>query len=341
MGDNVFGRYSVAIVTPFVDHKVDAAQPVDEVGLECMITHVGSKLADLRMSHDLIGGIIVSGTTGEQHTLSPDERASLYRLSVKLAKKLEVPVIAGVAATTVASATSLAKAAVDAGCEGIMLGLPPYCRLCDEEIKTYVLAVRAVVPAANFPILLYNNVLRNGYGPSLPLLAELCREGVIWGIKLAVAPDEFMSQSLQLLQLHNKMRLYTGSDKLAGDVLSTAADRCILPRFYGLTSIAGNLYPEAVGEVVSSLSSTNAETVELGEAAHKRLVPVLDAMLLGVSLPAGLKLAMRLRGIQAGFTRQPVGYVSEAKVAEISAALEKYEASGRETGETHAVNGSV
>jgi dihydrodipicolinate synthase/N-acetylneuraminate lyase len=49
-------------------------------------------------------------------------------------------------------------------------------------------------------------------------------------------------------------------------------------------------------------------------------------MLLGVSLPAGLKLAMRLRGLGAGYTRRPVGHVSEEKRAQIEAALAQYTA---------------
>lgn len=325
----MFGKYSVAVVTPFVDNRVNAVQPIDESGLESVLSHVCAQLAELRQTQENVGGIIVSGTTGEQHTMTVDERISLYKLSVKTAGKFDVPVIGGVAATTVSAAVALSSAALEAGCQGIMLGLPPYCKLCDEEIKTYILSVRAAVPDPSFPILLYNNVLRNGYGPSLSLLAELCRDNVIWGIKLAVLPEEFMPQSLKLLELCPGARLYTGSDKLAAQVLSAAPNDAAVPRFYGLTSIAGNLYPRAVGEAICALASSNRASVELGQAAHQSLVPLLDAMLLGVSLPAGLKLAMRLRGVPAGYPRQPVGHVSEAKAAEIAAAVEGFDGAGR------------
>jgi 4-hydroxy-tetrahydrodipicolinate synthase len=260
--------------------------------------------------------------------MTVDERTELYKLSVSIASRTGTPVAAGVAATTVAAAVTLAKAAVAAGCEGIMLGLPPYCKLCDEEIRTYVMAVKSVVDSS-FPILLYDNVLRNGYGPSLPLLAELCGDGVIWGVKLAVAPEDFLPQARKLLELCPSIRLYTGSDKMAGDLLNytkqASQPASAFPRFYGLTSIIGNVYPDAVGSMVSNLTSDNAESVELGEAQHLQLVSVLDAVLLGVSLPAGLKHAMRHKGLSAGYTRQPVGHVGAAKAAEIEAALERYE----------------
>jgi dihydrodipicolinate synthase/N-acetylneuraminate lyase len=152
---------------------------------------------------------------------------------------------------------------------------------------------------------------------------------VIWGVKLAVAPEEFLPQAHKLLELCPTIRLYTGSDKMAGELLNytkqASQAASAIPRFYGLTSIMGNLYPDAVGSMVSNLTSENAECVELGEAQHLRLEPVLDAALLGVSLPAGLKHAMRSRGLAAGHTRQPVGHVSAAKVAEIEAALAVYE----------------
>eukprot|EP01034_Spumella_vulgaris_P035044 gene35044-43211_t len=100
--------------------------------------------------------------------------------------------------------------------------------------------------------------MRNGYGPSIPLIAELCRDGTLWGVKHAVLPDVFMSQAKQLLELEPSLRLYTGSDKLSAQVLD----------FSDETSI-------------------------------------------------GLKYAMRARGLSAGVTRQPVGYLPEEKKREI------------------------
>ncbi len=36
----VFGRYSIAIVTPFIDYEINPSQPIDEIGLESVISHV-------------------------------------------------------------------------------------------------------------------------------------------------------------------------------------------------------------------------------------------------------------------------------------------------------------
>lgn len=331
MGDTVFGRISVAIVTPFVDHLVNPEQPVDEDALESMMVHVATGLSATNHSHALVGGIIMSGTTGEQHTMTVEERSALYARAVSIAGRFNIPVAAGIAATTIPAVTKLTKAALDAGCKGIMLGLPPYCRLNDDEIRTYVHAVKALVPAS-FPILLYNNVMRNGYGPSLELLAEFCRNEVIWGIKHAVLPDDFISQAQKLIALEPSVRLYTGSDKMSGDLLNfgdtapvIAGTTTPVPRFYGLTSIMGNIYPEEVAHMIAELTSTgDANAVQSGAARHQRLLPVIDAVLLGSSLPVGLKFALRHRNLSGGFTRQPVGHLSESKQMEIAEVLQRY-----------------
>eukprot|EP01032_Pedospumella_encystans_P029011 gene29011-32761_t len=318
MGDSVFGKFSVAIVTPFVDSKHNPAQPIDFEGLENMIVHVASGLQVTRQERPLIGGIIVSGTTGEQHTMTLEERAKLYSQSVSIANRFDIPVVAGIAHTTIAGVKQLTHAALDAGCKGIMLGLPPYTRLCDEEIRVYILSVKSLVPT-DFPILLYNNSMRNGYSPSLPLLAELCANGTLWGIKHAVLPDQFLDHAKTILELCPSARLYTGSDKLAGSLLSPTAPA---PRFYGLTSILGNLYPTEMATAIANLASEDSATAEVGKAAHEKLIKVIDPVLLGTSLPVGLKYALRSKGLKAGFTREPMGFISEEKKHEIDSALQ-------------------
>jgi 4-hydroxy-tetrahydrodipicolinate synthase len=352
MGDSVFGRVSVAVVTPFVDPAIDPCQPIDKDSLEAIISHVACGLAKVRKQYKLVGGIIVSGSTGEQHTMSLEERCFAYHIAVAASKSLEVPIIAGVAYTTISGVLQLTDAALQAGCKGIMLGLPPYCRMCDEEIYDYVSAVKARVPKS-FPLLLYNNVMRNGYGPSHDLLVELSRSGTIWGVKHAVAPEEFMKQANALLALEPSIRLYTGSDKLAGQILDFAsldeqtAATDPVPRFYGLTSIVGNLFPEEVGLMVAKISqcepvaasgktvsssessnsnssessSTTGDARQDGKLLHEHLLPVIDAVLLGCTLPVGLKYALRHKGLSGGHTRRPVGHLSEKKAAEIDAVL--------------------
>jgi len=96
MNQDVFGRYSVAIVTPFISADVDPSQPVDLDGFRCLIDRLCRELSILRSSsNSCIGGIIVTGSTGEQHSLSVEERKLLYREAVCVADHFGVPIAAG------------------------------------------------------------------------------------------------------------------------------------------------------------------------------------------------------------------------------------------------------
>lgn len=76
-------------------------------------------------------------------------------------------------------------------------------------------------------------------------------------------------------------RLYTGSDKMIAELLHPTAPT----KFYGLTSIVGNFYPEHTANAVLDLASTDSAVQENGISAHKQLVLMIDAVLTGTSLP--------------------------------------------------------
>jgi dihydrodipicolinate synthase/N-acetylneuraminate lyase len=346
----IFGRVSVALVTPFVDVSIDLEQPIDEEGVASMVRYVAQNLSSVRSKYDMIGGIIMSGTTGEQHSMTVEERSRLYAIATASARAYNVPIIAGIAGTTCAAVGKLTLAALNAGCEGIMLGLPPYIKLGDEEIRAYIQTVSNAVPKG-FPILLYNNVARNGYGPSHQLLCELCQTEVIWGIKHAVPPDQFITAANELLAMEPSIRLYTGSDKAAIDILDFgAADRDReegqqqqqqhqqqqqqqLPKFYGLTSIVGNIYPAEIATMIANLTLCSlkvptptpttalAASVDVGKLMHTDLVQTVDATLVGCGLPVGVKHALRALGLRGGFTRQPIGVLTAEKAKKIEDTL--------------------
>lgn len=98
-------------------------------------------------------GIIPCGSLGESATLSFDEKRTLMRNCVSAAKG-RVPVVPGIAALSTDEAVSLAKAARDEGCGGLMV-LPPYVYSSDwREMRAHV---AAVISATALPCMLYNN----------------------------------------------------------------------------------------------------------------------------------------------------------------------------------------
>src|SRR4051812_40931714 len=74
-------------------------------------------------------GVVALGSLGEGATLAMDEKIAVLKTCVATLGD-RAPVVAGISALSTAEAVSLAKAAEDAGCSGLMV-LPPYVYLGD------------------------------------------------------------------------------------------------------------------------------------------------------------------------------------------------------------------
>jgi 1-pyrroline-4-hydroxy-2-carboxylate deaminase len=103
-------------------------------------------------------GIVALGSLGEGATLLFDEKLEILRTCVG-AIHGRGPVVASISALTTSEAVSLAKAAADLGCDGLMV-LPPYVYQGNwREMKTHVAAVFDAVPLS---CMLYNNPVAYG-----------------------------------------------------------------------------------------------------------------------------------------------------------------------------------
>lgn len=125
---------------------------------------------DLRVDHGFMAGhcgwllengcagIVALGSLGEGAALSFDEKLGILRTCVE-GSKGRGPVVASISALTTAEAVGLAKAAVDQGCDGLMV-LPPYVYQGGwREMKTHIAAVFRATPLA---CMLYNNPIAYG-----------------------------------------------------------------------------------------------------------------------------------------------------------------------------------
>lgn len=219
-----FLPYSVAMITPFTPEDA-----VDEAGIRRMV--------DYYTEHQ-VPALLVSGSTGEQHSLTVDERIRLYR-AVKTAASA-LPLYAGVASIRTRDAVRLAKEAEEAGYAAIMLGFPPYVRPNQQEGAQYV---QAVCAATSLPVMLYNNPLRTGFSlepGTLIGLVEECPQ--ITALKEAGSPDHV---TLTKKRLAPGFQVLSGSDLTIADFFDKGYD--------GLTSVAGNLFPLEMGRIIGLL----------------------------------------------------------------------------------------
>jgi 4-hydroxy-tetrahydrodipicolinate synthase len=128
-----------------------------------------------RLSNDLIAagvhGLAPLGSTGEFAYLHWEQKRRVVEVVVDAARG-RVPVIAGVASTTIADAVSQAKSFERMGCAGIIAILEAYFPLSDDGVYAYF---KAIADAVSLPIVMYTNPNFQRSDLSLPVIDRLSR----------------------------------------------------------------------------------------------------------------------------------------------------------------------
>lgn len=134
---------------------------------------MGDVLAHL--CNDLIAagvhGLTPLGSTGEFAYLSWPQRRRIVEVVVSAAKG-RAPVVAGVAATTIADAVFQAHEMQNLGCDGILAILEAYFPISDEGVYSYF---KAIAEAVTLPVVLYTNPNFQRSDLSLPVIERLSR----------------------------------------------------------------------------------------------------------------------------------------------------------------------
>jgi 1-pyrroline-4-hydroxy-2-carboxylate deaminase len=103
-------------------------------------------------------GVVALGSLGEGATLSFEEKTGILRTLGKAVGR-NGTLVASISSLTTSESVSLAKAASDLGCSGLMV-LPPYVYLGDwREMKAHIAAVFRATPLS---CMLYNNPIAYG-----------------------------------------------------------------------------------------------------------------------------------------------------------------------------------
>lgn len=203
------------------------ASPIDEAGE--VKAQVLARLCD-----DLIGagvhGLTPLGSTGEFAYLSWAQRRRVVEVVIEAARR-RVPVVAGVAATTIADACFQAREFERLGCDGILAILEAYFPLPDEGVFAYF---KAIAEAVSVPVVLYTNPNFQRSDLSLPVIERLSRIANIRYIKDASFNTGRLLSILERVQ--GRLQLFAASSHipacvmLIGGVGWMAGPACVVPR---------------------------------------------------------------------------------------------------------------
>ena len=187
-----------------------------------------------RLCDDLIKagvhGLTPLGSTGEFAYLTWAQRRRIVEIVLEAAKG-RVPVVAGVASTTIIDAVSQAREFERMGCNGILAILEAYFPLSDEGVFAYF---KAIAESVALPIVLYTNPNFQRSDLSLPVIDRLSRIPNIGYIKDASFNTGRLLSIIN--RVEGRMQVFAASAHipacvmLIGGVGWMAGPACIVPR---------------------------------------------------------------------------------------------------------------
>ena len=257
------------------------------------------------------GGVFPACGTGEFHALSASEAAAVTRTAV-IAVAGRVPVIAG-AGGPVGHAIEVAKAAADAGADGLLV-LPPY--LVGGTQAGLTAYVEQIVEAASLPVIIYH---RGSAQYSVETVRRLVANPKVVGFKDGTGDIGTMQLIVRAVAEEGRSDFAFFNGLLTAE-LTQGAYRGIGVPLYSSAAFAmapdiANAYYRAYAE------GDEARRLALLDGFYRPLVELRDETPgFGVSL---IKAGLRLSGLAVGSVRAPLvdpTPAQEARLAEILAA---------------------
>ena len=182
-----------------------------------------------------MGGLVGSGTLGENSYLSAEQRISLLKALSEVAKEYNVPLISGAAAETKEEIAEIVKGLVAAGVDTVMV-MPPKTKSVpsDEEMYAYYELAESTARGAGVTIMPYNNPDAAGYHAlSTELLLKLAKLPNVTALKISTIDVSIIETML----LANKdSKILAGVDTvtvhagLAGACGGITGVGCIFPK---------------------------------------------------------------------------------------------------------------
>ena len=255
------GTYT-AIVTPF------RGNAIDEDALE--------RLIKMQIKGG-VDGIVPVGTTGESPTVNCEEHIRIIELSVKFAAG-KIKVLAGTGANATSEAISLTQAAERVGADGSLQVAPYYNKPTQEGLYQHF---KAIARATQLPIVLYSIPGRCGVEIGIETVKRLatdCKN--IVGIKEAGGSCDRVSQLRTACG--EKFIILSGDDSLTLPFMSVGAQ--------GVISVASNVIPKEVSQMVEAFSRGNAKKAQ---QLHAKFYPLFKDLFIETN-PTPVKAALAM-----------------------------------------------
>ncbi len=238
-----------------------------------------------------VRAICIGGTTGEFIHYSLDVREQMLACAVSSSK---VPIIAGIAHSSLEGALELARVAAEAGASALLVMPPYFFRYQQGEVREFYLRFADGRPSV-LPILLYNiPAFTNEI--SFETARGLLSSGGFAGIKDSSGSMDSFGR-LRALRNQHPFTLLVGDDKLFTEARTRGAD--------GVISGVAGVLPELMLAIDRAVVAGASGRAQVLDRRLREFIAWLDRF----PAPVGIKLALAERGLPTGPEAVPLGPV--------------------------------
>lgn len=292
-------------VIPAVLSVFDREENLDEQGTRALIQYLLS---------NRIGGLYLTGSTGETFLMNSDERKRQVEIVMEEVNG-KVPVVVHVGAMSTRASIDLAKHAQAMGAAGVSSVPPFYFKYNADQIFGFY---RDVAEATDLPMIVYN----------IPLAGMMTVEQIVRLSELEnVKGVKYTGTALyEVTQIRDSCKagfqIYGGCDELGSSNIALGVDG-IIGSFY-------NVIPDLYGKIWDAVKRSDLPTATALQ--RKALQVILEGIHSG-SMMACMKVWLRGAGIPAGYSRRPFSNFTEAEertLLERLAAIDEREEIGLE-----------
>ena len=251
-----------------------------------------------------VHGVCPGGSSGEGHTLTPDEFKRIMEITVEEVAGA-VPIVAGIISNSTRDAIARARSIAHLPIAALQVTPVHYLFKPDEDATFN--HFKALTEAVDIPVVIYNVVPWNYLSPAqmIRLMQEL--PGV-QGIKQSQGDLKLMADLV--LGVPEGCKVFSAIDALLYSSFALGA--------HGTIAATPAALP---GVCVALWKAVQAGDHVKGLEMHRAMLAFWNAVV-GDNLPANLKTTIALQGCPAGLPRAPMPATSETQTARIRQGLD-------------------
>lgn len=285
-----FAGLSVAIVTPFLNGKLDVDRLKRQIEFQI---ESGTNC------------IVPVGTTGESPTLSHPEHERVISEAIQISAG-RVKVMAGTGSNNTHEAISLTEWAAKEGADATLQVAPYYNKPTQEGFYQHY---KAISEAVEIPICVYNIPGRSGKNIEPETIARI---GEFENVTMVKEATGSLDQASQIIALTN-LTVLSGDDTLTLPLLSIGAE--------GVVSVVGNIVPQ---DMIALVTAFQRGDIAEAQRMHHQLFPLCRDLLGLATNPIPLKSAMAELGTDSGEMRLPMTPLTQSELASLRETLAAY-----------------